>query len=83
MPSTVGSNTSAASPTWSGRAVTLEQATGVPSSQASKMGRTSIAVHVSVEAERGEKVLRVTEAEVVYVGVDLSTPERRPKPLLG
>src|SRR4051812_44318533 len=48
-----------------------------------RLGRTSITVHVSVEAERGEKVRQVTEAEVVYVGVDLGTPERRPKPLLG
>jgi acyl-CoA thioesterase YciA len=48
-----------------------------------RIGRTSITVHVSVEAERRGQVLRVTEAEVVYVGVDLSTPERRPRPLLG
>jgi acyl-CoA thioesterase YciA len=45
-----------------------------------RMGRTSITVHVSVEAERAGAVLRVTEAELVYVGVDLSTPERTPKP---
>ena len=48
-----------------------------------RLGRTSITVQVSVEAERGAEVLQVTEAEVVYVGVDLSSPERRPKPLLG
>jgi acyl-CoA thioesterase YciA len=47
-----------------------------------RIGRTSITVQVSVEAERGQQVLQVTEAEVVYVGVDPSTPERRPKPLL-
>jgi acyl-CoA thioesterase YciA len=47
-----------------------------------RIGRTSITVQVSVEAERAGQVLPVTEAEVVYVGVDLSTPERRPKPLL-
>ncbi len=47
-----------------------------------KMGRTSITIHVSVEAERGGMTLGVTEAELVYVGVDLSTPERKPKPLL-
>ena len=28
------------------------------------------------------RVLRVTEAELVYVGIDLTTPDRRPKPLL-
>ena len=48
-----------------------------------RIGRTSITMHVSVEAERGEEVLQVTEAEVVYVGVDPSSPERRPLPLLG
>jgi acyl-CoA thioesterase YciA len=34
-----------------------------------KWGRTSITVHVSVQAERGTQVLGVTEAEVVYVNV--------------
>src|SRR5579871_6023671 len=33
-----------------------------------RLGRTSITVHVSVEAERGQQILQVTEAEVVYVG---------------
>jgi acyl-CoA thioesterase YciA len=47
-----------------------------------RMGRTSITMHVSVEALRAGEVLRVTEAEVVSVAVDLSTPERRPRPLL-
>src|SRR5205807_5998958 len=47
-----------------------------------RIGRTSITVQVHVEAERGEQVLRVTEAEVVYVGIDLSSPQRRPVPLL-
>jgi acyl-CoA thioesterase YciA len=47
-----------------------------------RIGRSSITVHVNVEAERGGQVLQVTEAEVVYAGVDLSTPERRPVPLL-
>jgi acyl-CoA thioesterase YciA len=48
-----------------------------------KHGRTSITMQVRVEAERGTAVIPVTEAEAVYVGVDLSTAERRPKPLLG
>jgi acyl-CoA thioesterase YciA len=47
-----------------------------------RIGRSSVTVHVNVEAERGGQVLQVTEAEVVYAGVDLSTPERRPVPLL-
>ena len=46
-----------------------------------RFGRTSITVHVSVEAERGQQVLQVTEAEVVYVGIDPTNPARRPKPL--
>jgi acyl-CoA thioesterase YciA len=47
-----------------------------------KFGRTSITVLVTVEAERGTETQRVTEAEVVYVGVDPASPERKPKPLL-
>src|SRR6516225_10712117 len=47
-----------------------------------RIGRTSITMHVNVEAERGQEVLQVTEAEVVYVGVDPNTPERKPIPLL-
>ena len=48
-----------------------------------RIGKTSITMHVAVEAERAGEVLQVTEAELVYVGVDLSTPERRPRVLLG
>lgn len=47
-----------------------------------RIGRTSITVHVNVEAERGRDVLQVTEAEVVYVGIDRNSVERRPVPLL-
>jgi acyl-CoA thioesterase YciA len=47
-----------------------------------RLGRTSVTVDIRVEAERGGEVLQVTEAEVVYVGIDPSSPERRPKPLL-
>jgi acyl-CoA thioesterase YciA len=47
-----------------------------------KIGNTSITMQVTVEAERGEQVLHVTEAEVVYVGIDLTSPDRRPVPLL-
>ena len=45
-----------------------------------KMGRTSITMHVNVEVDRDADVHQVTEAEVVYVGVDPIT--RRPTPLL-
>jgi acyl-CoA thioesterase YciA len=47
-----------------------------------RLGRTSITMQVCVEVERGEQVLQVTEAEVVYVGLDPNTPERKPLPLL-
>lgn len=47
-----------------------------------RIGRTSITMHVCVEAERGQEVLQVTEAEVVYVGIDPNTTERLPTPLL-
>lgn len=47
-----------------------------------KFGRTSITVNVQVEAERGRDVLQVTEAELVYVGIDHASPQRKPKPLL-
>ena len=40
-------------------------------------------MNVHVESERAGAVLQVTEAEVIYVGIDLESPERRPKPLLG
>lgn len=47
-----------------------------------RLGRTSVTMNVRVEALRGGAALHVTEAEVVYVGVDLSSPERKPRPLL-
>ncbi len=47
-----------------------------------RVGRTPITMHVRVEAERGTDVLHVTEAEVVYVGIDPTSPERKPVPLL-
>jgi acyl-CoA thioesterase YciA len=45
-----------------------------------KLGRTSITMHVAVESERGKEILQVTDAEVVYVGID--PRDRRPIPLL-
>jgi acyl-CoA thioesterase YciA len=47
-----------------------------------KMGTTSITMRINVEAERDGQVLQVTEAEVVYVAVDATGPQRRPIPLL-
>ena len=46
-----------------------------------KTGRTSITVRIDVYAERGIETIHVTEAEGVFVGVDLSTPEHKPVPL--
>jgi len=45
-----------------------------------RLGRTSVTVKVTVEAERAEsgETIRVTEAEIVYVAVDA---ERRPVPV--
>jgi acyl-CoA thioesterase YciA len=47
-----------------------------------RLGRTSITIHINVEAERAGQTLQVTEAEAVYVAVDATGPERRPVPLL-
>jgi acyl-CoA thioesterase YciA len=47
-----------------------------------RLGRTSVTMHVNVEAERAGQTLRVTEAEVVYVGIDPTSRERRPVPLV-
>jgi acyl-CoA thioesterase YciA len=46
-----------------------------------RMGTTSVTMHIQVEVDRGTEVLQVTEAEVVYVGVD--NKDRKPMPLLG
>ena len=49
-----------------------------------RIGRTSATVQITVLAERGREVIHVTDAEVVYVGVDPDEPPdtRRPVPLL-
>jgi acyl-CoA thioesterase YciA len=47
-----------------------------------RIGRTSITMQIRVEAERGQEILQVTEAEVVYVGIDPTSPRRQPMPLL-
>ena len=43
-----------------------------------RIGRTSVTMRVDVVAERGAETIHVTEAEAVFVGVDLSTPDRKP-----
>jgi acyl-CoA thioesterase YciA len=45
-----------------------------------KIGRTSITMNVAVDSERGAETLQVTEAEVVYVGIN--PDDRSPRPLL-
>jgi acyl-CoA thioesterase YciA len=46
-----------------------------------KIGRTSITVRIDVQVDRGAETIHVTEAEGVFVAVDLSTPDRKPVPL--
>jgi acyl-CoA thioesterase YciA len=47
-----------------------------------RIGRTSITMQITVEVDRAAQILQVTEAEVVYVGIDATSPERRAVPLL-
>lgn len=47
-----------------------------------RLGRTSVTMRVDVEVERGgQPFMPVTEAEVVYVKIDPSSPQRRPVPI--
>ena len=46
-----------------------------------RLGRTSITMHVAVEADREGRVVQLTEAEVTYVAVELSEGGRRPVPI--
>ena len=46
-----------------------------------RVGTTSISMHVSVETERARQVVRLTEAEVVYVAIDDKDGDRRPRPI--
>jgi acyl-CoA thioesterase YciA len=47
-----------------------------------RLGRTSITMHVSVEVERRAQKTEVTEAEVVYVAVEMTPEGRKPVPIL-
>jgi acyl-CoA thioesterase YciA len=42
-----------------------------------RVGRTSITMHVTVECERGGSTAKLTEADVVYVAIDPSSPVRK------
>ena len=48
-----------------------------------RVGRSSIRMQVTVETQRGRSPLKVTEAQITYVAVDLHGPRRRPVPLRG
>jgi acyl-CoA thioesterase YciA len=45
-----------------------------------QVGTTSITIHVSVEAEREGQIVRLTEADVVFVAIG---DDRRPRPIRG
>lgn len=47
-----------------------------------RIGTTSITMHVTVEADRGAGVVKLTEADVTYVAVDLAAG-RKPRNLRG
>ena len=48
-----------------------------------RVGRTSITMHVTVEADRQGETVQLTEAEMTYVAVDLTAGDRRPVPIRG
>jgi acyl-CoA thioesterase YciA len=47
------------------------------------VGRTSITMHVVVEADRAGEVVNLTEAEVTYVAVNAIDGQRTPTPIRG
>ena len=49
--------------------------------QVVRVGRTSITMHVTVEADREERVVKLTQAEVIYVAVEMVDGQRRPAPV--
>lgn len=51
--------------------------------QVLRVGRTSITMHVTVEADRDGAVVRLTEAEVTYVAVEDQHGVPRPVPIRG
>jgi acyl-CoA thioesterase YciA len=48
-----------------------------------RIGRTSITMQVTVEAERDDEPVKLTEAEVTYVAIELQDGQRRPVPIRG
>jgi acyl-CoA thioesterase YciA len=49
--------------------------------QVFRIGETSIAMRVTVEAERNGEVQKLTHAEVTYVAIDLVQGKPRPVPI--
>lgn len=43
-----------------------------------RYGRTSLTIHVNVISDRAGTMIPVTEAEIVYVGIDTSDGKREP-----
>ncbi len=48
-----------------------------------RVGNTSITMHVDVHTERDGERVKLTEAEVTYVAVDVTRGQRRPVPIRG
>jgi acyl-CoA hydrolase len=48
-----------------------------------RVGRTSITIHVLVEADRKGELVQVTQAELTYVAVEVVDGVRRPVPIRG
>jgi acyl-CoA thioesterase YciA len=51
--------------------------------QVRRVGRTSITMHVTVEADRDGREFKLTEAEVTYVAVEPQNGGLRPVPVRG
>ncbi len=48
-----------------------------------RLGKSSITIHVDVEADRAGEAVQLTQADVTYVAVELSEGQRRPVPIRG
>ena len=49
--------------------------------QLQQIGKTSITMHVAVEAERDGRPLTLTKADVTYVAIQLKGKDRKPVPI--
>lgn len=47
------------------------------------IGKTSITMHITVEADRNGEVTKLTEADVTYVSIETDGLARRPVPIRG